>query len=102
MGTFKLTIPGFSYNLLAVSCGDIGFIGLESRPQSAFVVFSKSNERGKSKYLLYLQIASPSAQMLGGVRLFDVRLTYLNDQLLLCHGKQPLPYVVGITASLKC
>jgi hypothetical protein len=35
--------------------------------------------------------------MLGGVRLFDVRLTYLNDQLLLCHGKQPLPYVVGIT-----
>jgi hypothetical protein len=47
--------------------------------------------------LLYLQIASPSAQMLGGVRLFDVRLTYLNDQLLLCHGKQPLPYVVGIT-----
>ncbi len=48
--------------------------------------------------MLYLQIASPAAQMSGGVRLFDVRLTYLNDQLLLCHGKQPLPYVVGITA----
>jgi hypothetical protein len=42
-----LTIPGFSCNLLAVACGDIGFIGLESRPQSAFVAFSKSNERVK-------------------------------------------------------
>jgi hypothetical protein len=33
--------------------------------------------------------------MRGGVRLFDVRLTYLNDQLLLCHGKSPLPYALG-------
>jgi hypothetical protein len=43
----KLTIPGFSYNLLHVhaSCGDIGLkksksiIGLEIRPQSAFTAF---------------------------------------------------------------
>jgi len=42
----KLTILGFSYNLLPVSCGDIGFFkkhrssfGLEIRPQNAFTAF---------------------------------------------------------------
>ena len=40
-------------------------------------------------------MASPLAQMRGGVRLFDVRLTYLDDQLLLCHGKIPLPFSTG-------
>ncbi len=42
----KLTLSGFLYNLLPVSCGDISFIknprsgiGLEIRGQSAFTVF---------------------------------------------------------------
>ena len=40
-------------------------------------------------------MTSPLAQMRGGVRLFDLRLTYLDDQLLLCHGKIPLPFSTG-------
>jgi hypothetical protein len=45
--SLQLTKPGFPYNLLPVSCGDIGLkknprssIGLEIRSQSAFTVFS--------------------------------------------------------------
>jgi hypothetical protein len=41
-----LTILGFAYNCLSVSCGDIGLkkhsrssIALEIRPQSAFIAF---------------------------------------------------------------
>jgi hypothetical protein len=46
LNCLKLTIPGFPYNCLPVTCGDIGFkknpmssIGLEIRPQSAFPAF---------------------------------------------------------------
>ncbi len=46
LNCLKLTIPGFPYNCLPVSCGDIGFkknprssIGLKIRPQSAFTAF---------------------------------------------------------------
>ena len=54
----------------------------------------------KDMYVCFHQIATPTAQMEGGVRLFDVRLTYLNDQLLLCHGKRPLPYALGRSTSI--
>ncbi len=47
LNCLKLTIPGFPYNCLPVSCGDIGYlkknprpsVGQEIRPQSAFSAF---------------------------------------------------------------
>ncbi len=48
LNCLKLTMPGFPYNCLPVSCGDVGFkkksnrssIGLEIRSQSAFTAFT--------------------------------------------------------------